>query len=597
MDHRARRHPLKLFGLLAMLAFVLTVVVSDEAPPALEGEGLGVTLALVAFVAGVALSVPWSDIPDRRRILGLVLIGAATCALAALQPDGGGFGGVYIVVVVAAAWLPLRPAAVLSGLSLLGVLVAFALWREDAAGNIVGLLFSVTPWFFVMRLLRQVHRRREQAETLVEELEASRAAQVEAAALAERGRLARDMHDVLAHSLSALALQLEGARLLARDRDADPEVIAAVERAHHLAADGLDEARAAIGALRGEAMPGPERLRALAEGFGERCRLTVTGEPRPLASEARLAIYRTAQEALTNAARHADPDRVELRLAYEADGTRLVVEDSGGRVAVHAGAASGRRLRHHGHARARRAARRPAGRRPDAARLPRRAVAAGVSPVRVLLADDQRVVREGLGTLLGLLEGIELVATAADGAEAVELARRHDPDVVLMDLRMPRVDGIEAIRRLAALGERPRAIALTTYADDASVLGALRAGARGYLTKDAGAEEIRAAVEAVARGEAALDPSVQHHVVAALAGDEPAAGRELPDELTPREAEVLALIAAGRTNAEIAEALVVSAATVKSHINHIFAKTGVRDRAQAVVYAYEQGLATSTRER
>jgi DNA-binding NarL/FixJ family response regulator len=220
--------------------------------------------------------------------------------------------------------------------------------------------------------------------------------------------------------------------------------------------------------------------------------------------------------------------------------------------------------------------------------------------VRVLLADDQRVVREGLGTLLGLLDGIELVGTAADGAEAVELARRHDPDVVLMDLRMPRVDGIEAIRRLAALGDRPRAIALTTYADDASVLGALRAGARGYLTKDAGAEQIRAAVEAVARGEAALDPSVQHHVVAALAGDEPAAagpaGR-LPDELTPREAEVLALIAAGRTNGEIAEALVVSAATVKSHVNHIFAKTGVRDRAQAVVYAYENGLATSTRER
>jgi DNA-binding NarL/FixJ family response regulator len=218
--------------------------------------------------------------------------------------------------------------------------------------------------------------------------------------------------------------------------------------------------------------------------------------------------------------------------------------------------------------------------------------------VRVLLADDQRVVREGLGTLLGLLDGIELVGTAADGAEAVELARRHDPDVVLMDLRMPRVDGIEAIRRLAALGDRPRVIALTTYADDASVLGALRAGARGYLTKDAGAEQIRAAVEAVARGEAALDPSVQHHVVAAVAGNEPAAaGAGLPDELTPREAEVLGLIAAGRTNAEIADALVVSAATVKSHVNHIFAKTGVRDRAQAVVYAYENGLATSTRGR
>jgi DNA-binding NarL/FixJ family response regulator len=214
-------------------------------------------------------------------------------------------------------------------------------------------------------------------------------------------------------------------------------------------------------------------------------------------------------------------------------------------------------------------------------------VAAGV--IRVLLADDQRVVREGLGTLLGLLEGIELVGTAADGEEAIALAARHDPDVVLMDLRMPRLDGIEAIRRLTARGERPRTIALTTYADDASVLGALRAGARGYLTKDAGAEQIRAAVEAVARGDAALDPAVQHHVLAALT-DPSSDAPELPDGLTPREAEVLALIAEGLTNAEIADRLVVSAATVKTHVNHIFAKAGVRDRAQAVVYAYSRGL-------
>jgi DNA-binding NarL/FixJ family response regulator len=210
--------------------------------------------------------------------------------------------------------------------------------------------------------------------------------------------------------------------------------------------------------------------------------------------------------------------------------------------------------------------------------------------IRVLLADDQRVVREGLGTLLGLLEGIELVGTAADGEEALKLAAEHNPDVVLMDLRMPRMDGTEAIRRLTARGERPRAIALTTYADDASVLGALRAGARGYLTKDAGAEQIRAAVEAVARGEAALDPAIQHHVLAAVSTPQPA---ESPDDLTPREVEVLGLIAEGLTNTEIAERLVVSAATVKSHVNHIFAKIGARDRAQAVVYAYANGLAST----
>ena len=218
-------------------------------------------------------------------------------------------------------------------------------------------------------------------------------------------------------------------------------------------------------------------------------------------------------------------------------------------------------------------------------------------PVRVLLADDQRLVRESLGTLLGLLPGIDLIASASDGEEAVALAEERGPDVVLMDLRMPRLDGIEATRRLHERRPEVRVIALTTYADDESVLGALRAGARGYLTKDASSEDIRNAILTVAKGEAALDPSVQHHVVAALAGGEQAAhpdaaeASKLPDDLTPREAEVLALIAEGLTNAEIAERLFVSPTTVKSHINHLFTKAGLRDRAQAVNYAYRTGIA------
>jgi DNA-binding NarL/FixJ family response regulator len=215
--------------------------------------------------------------------------------------------------------------------------------------------------------------------------------------------------------------------------------------------------------------------------------------------------------------------------------------------------------------------------------------------VRVLLADDQRLVRESLGTLLGLLPGIDLVASASDGEEAVALADQHSPDVVLMDLRMPRLDGIEATRRLREQNPAVRVIALTTYADDESVLGAIRAGARGYLTKDASSEDIRNAIVTVARGDAALDPSVQHHVIAALAGNEPpaidGAAEKLPDDLTPREAEVLGLIAEGLTNAEIAERLFVSPTTVKSHINHLFAKAGIRDRAQAVNYAYRTGIA------
>ncbi len=220
-------------------------------------------------------------------------------------------------------------------------------------------------------------------------------------------------------------------------------------------------------------------------------------------------------------------------------------------------------------------------------------------PVRVLLADDQRLVRESLGLMLALLPGIELVASASDGEEAVELAVRHRPDVVLMDLRMPRLDGIQATGRLRECAPQARVIALTTYADDESVLGALRAGARGYLTKDASSQDIRTAILTVAAGEAALDPAVQSHVLAALIGhpggdDRPAAAAEpeLPDDLTPREAQVLALIAEGLSNVEIAQRLVVSPTTVKSHVNHLFAKAGVRDRAQAVNYAYRHGLAT-----
>ncbi len=216
-------------------------------------------------------------------------------------------------------------------------------------------------------------------------------------------------------------------------------------------------------------------------------------------------------------------------------------------------------------------------------------------PIRVILADDQRVVREGLKLILDLLDEVEVLDTASDGEQAVELAERFNPDVVLMDLRMPRCDGIEATRRLAESRPKVGVIALTTYADDASVLGALRAGARGYLTKDASAEQIGAAICRVASGEASLDEAIQTKVVEAVtaagAGGGPEAGEEeLPDGLTAREAEVLELIASGLSNQQIAEQLVVSPATVKSHVNHLFAKIGARDRAQAVTYAFRHNL-------
>jgi len=212
--------------------------------------------------------------------------------------------------------------------------------------------------------------------------------------------------------------------------------------------------------------------------------------------------------------------------------------------------------------------------------------------IRVVIADDQRVIREGLTTLIGLIDGVEVVGTASNGVEAVERAESERPDVVLMDLRMPELDGAEATRRIRAGLAGTQVLVLTTYADDESLFPALEAGARGYLTKDASAEEIEAAINAVAEGRTHLDPAVQQRLVAAVLERRPLSRGDVPpDDLTPREAEVLKLIAAGLSNAEIAAALVLSNATVKTHVNHIFAKTGVTDRAQAVRYAYERGLA------
>jgi DNA-binding NarL/FixJ family response regulator len=214
-------------------------------------------------------------------------------------------------------------------------------------------------------------------------------------------------------------------------------------------------------------------------------------------------------------------------------------------------------------------------------------------PVRVMVVDDQAVVREGLMTLLEAAPDIKPVASAGDGEEAVALCARHRPDVVLMDLRMPKLDGVEATRRIRAAQAETEIVVLTTHADEASILDALQAGARGYLTKDAGIAEIARAVHAAADHQALLDPVVQSRLIeAASGGARPAPPpQSLPDGLTPREAEVLSLIASGLSNGEIAAALVVSEATVKTHVNHVFAKIGARDRAQAVHYAYTHGLA------
>lgn len=221
--------------------------------------------------------------------------------------------------------------------------------------------------------------------------------------------------------------------------------------------------------------------------------------------------------------------------------------------------------------------------------------------ITVMVADDQRVVREGLSMVLGLMSDVEILASASDGEEAIALVERCSPQVVLMDLRMPRLDGVEATRQITDRYPQTNVVVLTTYADDHTVIQALRAGACGFLTKDATSQQIGDALGAAIRGEAAIDPAVQHHLVGAIAKTAPLRWTppdvsRLPDGLTPREAEVLALIAEGLSNGEISQRLVVTETTVKSHINHLYAKTGVRDRAQAVAYAYRNGLAPDARE-
>jgi DNA-binding NarL/FixJ family response regulator len=212
--------------------------------------------------------------------------------------------------------------------------------------------------------------------------------------------------------------------------------------------------------------------------------------------------------------------------------------------------------------------------------------------LRVLIADDQELVRAGLQMILEVQPDLEVAGQATNGSEAVELAARLRPDVVLMDIRMPELDGIEAARRISAQANPPRLVMLTTFDLDEYVFEAFRAGASGFLLKDAPREQIVEGVRHAAAGDALVAPSVTRRLIEHFAG---APGTPLPrapalDELTPRELEVLELIARGHSNGELAELLVLSEKTVKTHVGRILMKLGVRDRVQAVVFAYEAGL-------
>ena len=389
---------------LAVAAIAFVVITSFQARPAPggQGEALGVAVGLIVFCSATVAAMWLTQAGSAVQLAVLVIAVVSAAALIGLQGNGAAFLGVFPAVCLAALVLSVRLSALVAGVAAAAVSAA---WLANGRALIAGIVlndFAILAFFLLSLFARRLRESNQRAELLLGELEQTRAAQAQAAALAERQRLAREMHDVLAHSLSGLVLNLEGARLLAAQGGADSQVGEAIDRAHRLAKTGLEEARRAIGMLRDDALPGPERLADLAAEFEAGtcvpCKVAVTG-----------------------------------------------------------------------------------GGKPD------------------------------LGT--------------------------------------------------------------------------------GYLTKDASAGEIREALERVTSGQAAIDPAVQQHLVNAIAtGPSTAATPQLPAGLTQREAEVLALIAQGLSNIEIADRLVISETTVKSHVNHLFAKIGVRDRAQAVTYAYQHGL-------
>jgi signal transduction histidine kinase len=320
---------------VAVIAAVVGLSFAGHPGPSLTGTGLAVSLSLVCMIAASVAAVR----TDRPAII-IVATGAlivASGALIWLQAGGAGVAGLFVAVAFAGIRLADLPSIVALVLAA-ATFAATAVHADRSLEEVAVTELGIVAFYLVARFGRSAAEAHQRTEQLLHELQASRNAEAEAAMLRERSRLARDMHDVLAHSLSGLMLQLEGARMLSTQPDANGQLPPALDRAHHLARAGLEEARRAIAALRDEELPGPARLRRLAADFERdsniRTSLSVVGPARALDSETSLTIYRVAQEALTNIRKHASPERVEMTLRYDTDGTRLMVSDHGSRPAV-----------------------------------------------------------------------------------------------------------------------------------------------------------------------------------------------------------------------------------------------------------------------
>lgn len=434
----------------------------------------------------------------------------------------------------------------------------------------------------------------------------------------ERNRLAREVHDTLAQGLTAITLQLEAAeRLMPPGAEANR----LVGEARDLARRSLAEARRAVWGLAPSPLDGRTLAEALADevaGFGRRTSLTVAfaarGEAPTLSGEMATAILRVIQEALHNVEKHAQASRVRVELEYRVAGGAgqlqfLVADDGagfepasphpteartdgggfgltsmqermrliGGRLEVESAPGWGARVRgqvaldHE----------RPA----DA---PDRTSPIAAQPVRVLLVDDHPLAREGIRRLLDGRGDVAVMGEAEDGLEAVERGLALRPDVILMDLQMPRLSGVGAVQALREQWPEVRVLILTTFAQDEHLFEALRAGARGYLLKDAGPDELAAAIKTVHEGGSLVQPVMASRLFDRFG--EMATRERLPEMLTDRETEVLGLVASGARNREIAERLVVSEKTIKYHLGQAYAKLGVAGRTEAVARARELGL-------
>ena len=448
-------------------------------------------------------------------------------------------------------------------------------------------------------------------------LEVERDQQAVIAAAAERTRIARELHDIVSHSLSVVITLADAAAVVSR---VDPaRGVEAMTEVSEVGRRALTDMRAMLGVLRTDEpaaglapQPGIGDLGALVErvrATGLPVDLAVEGTPFPLGAAAELTAYRIVQEALTNTLRHAAARHASVTIVYDEPQVRVQVADDGtandstandGTAKPQGGrrghGIDGMRERAALHGGTLRAGPVPKFREFRAGLASRSHPRAARVSISVLLADDQPLLRRGFRMILETEDDLTVVAEAGNGEEAVDLARRHAPDVVLMDIRMPGTDGIEATQQITAAGPLPKVLVLTTFDVDEYAFGALRAGASGFLLKDVRPGELVAAIRTVAAGDAVISPRVTRRLLEEYAQVLPLAPgqreQRFPklDTLTDREREVLIAVARGLSNTEIAASLFVSEATVKSHVGRILSKLALRDRVQVVVLAYEAGL-------